>query len=150
MKRFQAVSEKFLRVKNAIYIVLGFCPSGQGVREFDVFDEPQEGGSCSLFSGGQLKSKKQHLSVALRSFSASSTFSKGSTTSHFFDNNNCLIIFLAISLSINPSNFDINNLPIILKAPTYRLSIISFDNIQILQKKQHKIKLKRLKLHENC
>ena len=118
------------------------------VREFDIFDQPQEGGSCSLFSGGQLKSQKQHLSVALRSFSASSTFSKGSTTSHFFDNNNCLIIFLAISLSINPSNFDINNLPIILKAPIYRLLIISFDNIQILRKNSAKSNKKSSKCME--
>ena len=59
---------------------------------------------------------------------------QGVNDKSFFVNNNCLIIFLAISLSINPSNFDINNLPIILKAPIYRLLIISFDNIQILRK----------------
>ena len=39
---------KVLRVKIAIRKALGFCASDQRVREFDVFDKPQEGGCCSL------------------------------------------------------------------------------------------------------
>ena len=104
-----------------------------------------------LFSSGLLRSLYENNVSLFGLFCSTFLFLEQCSQLSLSDEIGCTF-FDIDNFSIIPKYllFDINNLSIILKAPTYRLSIISFDNIQILQKKQHKIKLKRLKLHENC
>ena len=76
-----------------------FCPSGQGVREFEVLDETQEGGSCSLILRWTIEVTEAAPVCRSRRLLSLSHLLLGVN-----DNNNCLIIFLAISISTIPSN----------------------------------------------
>ena len=99
----ETVSSAFRKVFTRKKLLFGkfwvFCPSGQGVREFEVLDETQEGGSCSLILRWTIEVTEAAPVCRSRRLLSLSHLLLGVN-----DNNNGLIIFLAISISTIPSN----------------------------------------------